>query len=98
MIVVVARYRTKPGEGDAVADALKALVPQVEREPGNLLYLVNRSQEDPEVFVLYEQYRGQDDLDEHLETSHYQEIVEERVKPLLEEREVMLYDLIAPES
>lgn len=98
MIVVVARYRTKPGEGDAVAEALKELVPQVEREPGNLLYLVNRSQDDPEVFVLYEQYRGPDDLDEHLETSHYQEIVEERVKPLLAEREVDLYDLVAPDS
>ena len=57
MIVLVARYVCKPGLGDAVEEALRRMAALVRRhEPGCVLYQCCRSQSNPDVFLLYEQY------------------------------------------
>src|SRR5690554_3771318 len=96
MIVLVAKFRGKPGTGDLIASALEELVPLVrDREPGCLRYLVHRSTTDPEVFLLYEQYADEAALDAHRRAPHFKEIIEERVVPLLSEREREFYRLVA---
>jgi quinol monooxygenase YgiN len=55
MIVLVAHYYGKPGQGDAIEAALKQMAPRVaEDEPGCKLYHASRSQENPDLFLLYE--------------------------------------------
>src|SRR4051812_16252183 len=57
MIVLVAKYHVKAGNGDAVAAALKQMAPLVKAgEPGCTLYHANRSTENPDLFLLYEHY------------------------------------------
>ncbi|WP_052890404.1 putative quinol monooxygenase [Thermogemmatispora carboxidivorans] len=95
MIVLVARYYGKPGQGDAIEAALKQMAPRVAAsEPGCLLYHACRSQEHPDQFLLYEQYVDEAALQQHRETEHYRQLVEGTILPLLEKRERDLYTLV----
>ena len=96
---MVARYRTAPGRGDVVADALREMAALVlADEPACLVYRASRSEEDPDTFVLYEEYVDEAALLAHRETPHFQRLIEETVVPLLEsrEREVLRPVLDAP--
>jgi quinol monooxygenase YgiN len=94
MIVLVAHYYGKPGQGDAIEAALKQMAPRVaESEPGCKLYHACRSQENPDLFLLYELYVDEAALLNHRETPHFQQIIEGTIIPLLEKRERELYTL-----
>jgi quinol monooxygenase YgiN len=69
---VVAVITAKPGSEDVVRQALEELVTATRTEEGCLAYALNRSAADAAVFVTVEQWRGQDDLDAHLQTPHLQ--------------------------
>lgn len=95
MIVLVARYRCKTGQGDAVEAALREMAPLVAaHEPGCKLYQVNRAQDDPNQFLLYEQYVDEAALLGHRETPHFQRLIEGTIIPLLEKREREFYHLV----
>ena len=95
MIVLIARYYGKSGQGEAIEAALKRMTPLVvAQEPDCKLYQASRSQENPDHFVLYEQYVDEAALLHHRETSHFKEIVEGTILPLLEKRERELYTLV----
>jgi quinol monooxygenase YgiN len=95
MIVLVARYYVKAGQGDTVEAALKKMAPLVKaHEPGCRLYQANRSRENADEFLLYEHYVDQAALEAHRETPHFKEIIEGTIVPLLERRERAFYDLV----
>lgn len=95
MIVLIARYYGKPGQGDIIEAALKQMAPQVaESEPGCTLYHACRSQEHADLFLLYEHYMDEAALLRHRETPHFQQIIEGIIIPLLEKRERELYTLV----
>ncbi len=92
MIAVLATYRARPGAGDEVADLLAHYQRLVRREPGCRYFGATRDPEDPEVFVLFEQYHSREALDTHVASAHYRDWVVERIRPLLAERTVHLLD------
>lgn len=87
--VVVARYRTRPGEQDTVLPLLDTMAAASRREPGNLGYRVHQGTEDPQAIVLYEEYATEADFAAHCATPHFREIVLGKVVPLLESRDVL---------
>ncbi|MEE4494822.1 antibiotic biosynthesis monooxygenase family protein [Streptomyces sp. NPDC050529] len=87
--VVVARYRTNPGEQDTVLPLLDTMAAASRQEPGNLAYRVHQGTEDPRAVVLYEEYATEADFTAHCATPHFQEIVLGKVVPLLESRDVL---------
>ncbi|WP_406456491.1 antibiotic biosynthesis monooxygenase [Streptomyces sp. NBC_00876] len=87
--VVVARYRTRPGEQDTVLPLLDTMAAASREEPGNLAYRVHQGIEDPRAIVLYEEYATEADFTTHCATPHFREIVLEQVVPLLESRDVL---------
>ena len=96
MIVLVAQYQAKPGRGDEVEAALKRMAPLVQaHEPGCQLYKANRSRENPDHFLLYEQYADEAALAAHREMPHFKEIIEGTIVPMLETREREFYNLVA---
>ena len=96
MVVLVAKYTVKAGQGDHVEAALRRMAPLVKAsEPGCTFYQANRSPEDPDHFLLFEQYRDDAALAAHRETPHFKEIIEGTIVPLLERRERALYTPIA---
>jgi quinol monooxygenase YgiN len=94
MIVLVARYYGKEGQGDTIAAALKQMAPRVAQdEPGCRFYQASRAQDNPDNFLLYEHYVDEAALLAHRQTPHFQEIIEGTIVPLLEKRERALYTL-----
>jgi (4S)-4-hydroxy-5-phosphonooxypentane-2,3-dione isomerase len=85
--VVIARYTVQEGEGEAVADLLRAMTELSLAEPGCIVYRVQRSIEDASVLVLYEVYEDEQAYGAHLETPHFQKHILEQAVPRLVSRE-----------
>lgn len=56
LTAIFARVRVKPGRADDYLAAFAPLLEQAGREPGTLLYTVNRATEDPLLFWTAEVY------------------------------------------
>lgn len=94
MIVLVARYTGKPGQGDTIEAALRKMAPLVAAgEPGCKVYHACRSDENRDYFLLYEHYVDEAALQAHRETPHFKEIIEGTIVPLLDKRERELFTL-----
>jgi quinol monooxygenase YgiN len=95
MIVLIAKYTTKPGNVPAVLEQLQKMKPLVEAsEPGCKFYQVSKSTENENLIVLYEHYVDQAALAAHRETPHFKQIIEGTVIPMLEGRARELYELV----
>lgn len=88
---VIAHYHAKPGQGDTVGDGLRELAASSRREPENIGYVVSRSLEDPDHFVIVESYRSADGFAEHRQSDHFQAIGIGRIIPHLTERNVTAF-------
>ena len=64
-VAVLARVRAKEGRADELIAAFRPLLEQVENEPGTLLYAMNRSKDDPDVFWCSELYADDDAFAAH---------------------------------
>jgi quinol monooxygenase YgiN len=87
-VVVIAHWQTTEASLDTVLAHVAVLQPQSLAEPGCLGYEVLRSVDEPTNLVLIEHYRDGTALDAHLSSQHYQELVVERIRPLLTDRRV----------
>ncbi len=91
--VVVAYWRPRAGQTDKIEAILRELSQKIRQEPGNLQFVVNRSHDDPNEFLLYEQYKSEQAFLEHQQTPHFKTLVLERAVPLLERRERYAYSV-----
>jgi quinol monooxygenase YgiN len=64
-VQLVAYLVAKPGQEQALADAITAIVPTVLKEPGCLAYSAHVSRERPGTIVMYEVWQDQAALDAH---------------------------------
>lgn len=70
-VTVVARLVAKAGmESRAKAELLK-MVEESHKEPGCINYDLHVSKTDPRVFVFYENWVSQEELDKHNQTPHF---------------------------
>ncbi len=91
---LLARYHAKEGERDLVERTLVRMADAVRTdEPACLVYRAARSIDDPDVFVLYEEYEDEAALLAHRETPHFKELIEGVVVPVLISRE---REILAP--
>jgi|ERR1700712_4753582 quinol monooxygenase YgiN len=70
---VVAVLVAREGSEDVVRTALSDLVAPTRGEEGCLAYALFESAATPGTFVTQERWRGQADLDAHLQTAHVQQ-------------------------
>ena len=94
MIALIATYRAAPGVADAVADLINRMVAPSRAEPGCRAYVPHRSPDDPDEFVLYEQYTDDEALEAHRTSPHFVDIVQGQIVPRLESRTVAVYELL----
>lgn len=64
-VQLVAYLVAKPGQEQALADAITAIVPDVLKEPGCIAYSAHVSREKPGTIVMYEIWQDQAALDTH---------------------------------
>jgi|GEM_PF-748218 len=65
-------YTIQAGHEAEAVDDLRQLQAATRKEPGNLMFLIHRSTDNPRQFLIYEQYRSQADLDTHLAKDYFQ--------------------------
>jgi len=87
-LTFVARMRAKPGQEARLRAELQRLVAPTHAEAGCLSYDLHISQSDPALFLFYETWRSQADLDAHFETPHLKALV--KILPEMLEGEMEL--------
>jgi quinol monooxygenase YgiN len=90
---VIARYTVSAGKQDEVLELLSTLTEAARSEPGNRAFTVYRQVDADREVVLLERYASAAAFEEHRATSHFQDLVLNRIVPLLERREVETYDV-----
>jgi quinol monooxygenase YgiN len=92
MVKLIARLRTQPGQGAAVASALLALAGPSRAEAGCMLYDVCRSQASPDELLVLEEWQSQEALDAHMATPHFQAFIASVGSALAGEPELTLLE------
>ncbi|HEY6861593.1 MAG TPA: putative quinol monooxygenase [Pseudolabrys sp.] len=92
--VIVAHWRPRDGQSEKIETILRELAKEVRREPGNLQFVVHRSCDDQNEFMLYEQYKSEQAFLDHQQTPHFKTLVLERAVPLLERRERYAFSVV----
>ncbi|WP_296271513.1 putative quinol monooxygenase [Pseudomonas sp. UBA6323] len=70
-LTLIATINVLPGHAEAVAAGLQALVTASRTEPGCLQYALHRNQQATDQFVMIEQWRDAEALDQHRATTHF---------------------------
>ena len=96
MVTVVAYLRPRPGKEDETRALLLSLVEPTREEPGCIDYDLFRSDDDPCVFMFYENWRSREDLDRHLTMPHLVPLFERKSDLLAEDIDVKLYTMTSP--
>lgn len=65
MLVLVAKLTVQAGRETEFEQTMRKAVPEVRKEPGNHAYILHRSNDNPRLFMVYEQYDDQAALDAH---------------------------------
>ena len=76
MVKLIARIHTQPGQSDVVAAALRTVAAPSRAEAGNIMYDICRSQADPNVLLVLEEWESQAALDAHMATPHFKAFVD----------------------
>jgi (4S)-4-hydroxy-5-phosphonooxypentane-2,3-dione isomerase len=94
MLTIIVRYEVEKGKGAEVAAILARHAAQSTAEPGCAQFVAHQFEDDPDVFVLYEQYVDEAALEAHRQTPHFRENIQERVMPLLTVRQAGRYHIL----
>jgi quinol monooxygenase YgiN len=86
MLVQCVHFTFAPEDGAEAEASLRVLREASRKEKGVITFDVARSQDQPNVFALWEEYRDKDALDAHKATEHYQRLVLDGVRPLARQR------------
>ncbi len=88
MISFTVRLRFKPEDRDAVAGLLRELTLASREEPGCAIYNSHTVKTDPDIVVIYEQYRDDASLEAHRTTPHYEQYAKNGFYPLILEQTI----------
>jgi quinol monooxygenase YgiN len=92
--VIVARWRAREGERNNIENILRELVPECRKEPGVKQFIAHCSTENPNEFLLYEQYDSERAFLDHQQTPHFKSLVLGRAVPLLADRERLAFSTL----
>ena len=95
-VALAVTWEAKPGEADAIADALERMAAAVRAtEPGTLLFRPHRSSENDHLFFLYELFVDQAAFETHQKTAHFQSLILGEAVPKLARRERLPFTPLA---
>ena len=95
-VAIVVHYQATKGKGEQVAALLARHAAATRSEPGNLDFVVLRSFEDPDSFVLYERYADPEAFEAHTASPHDEGIAVAQIRPLLKDRTVDFCQVAEP--
>jgi quinol monooxygenase YgiN len=74
-LTLIAFAKAKPGHADELGRRLNALVAPTRAEAGCVNYDLHQSKDDPTIWMLYENWRSEADLEKHFQTTPFKEFV-----------------------
>lgn len=72
MISFLVRLRFRPEDRDEIADILRELTAASRQEPGCVSYIPHTVESEPDVVLIYEQYRDESAREAHRNSAHFQ--------------------------
>lgn len=87
MLTIIATMKVKAGEIDVFKKAIEPALEPTREEAGCVDYVLHQDNEDPHVFVLYENWKTAEDWYEHKQTAHFLAYVE-AANDILEDKSV----------
>ena len=79
--VVAAKWRAHPGKAERLLEVIQEMTPPSRAEAGCLFYQAQRSESDPDLFFLYEQYAEEAAYHAHMDTEHFTRLVKQEAIP-----------------
>jgi quinol monooxygenase YgiN len=92
-VIVLAQLKAKPGEEEAVKEALVAMVAPTRKEDGCICYNLHQSNSDKSQFMFYEQWASKSALDAHGKTAHMK-AMQQGIKGRIEKGGATFYQMI----
>jgi len=86
MLIQFVRYTFSPEDADKAEAILRELRDASRKEEGVIAFDIAQSQEQSNVFVLWEAYRDRAALEAHTATEHFKRLVLNGVRPLAQQR------------
>lgn len=84
MLTIHVLIPAKPGKSEALGAALKALLEPTRKEKGCISYDAHKSNDDPDLYLMYENWESQAALDAHFQTPHLQDFVNTKMPELVQ--------------
>ena len=95
MCTVIACFYAKPEKAAELEKILLNFVAQTRQEPGCVNYDLHKFNDDPNVFVFYENWRTSEDWDVHNQRPFLKSFLEKRADYLTKEIEVKTYTVLS---
>ncbi len=92
---VIAYFFAKPEKRGELEEILRGLVDRTREEPGCINYDLHQSDDDPNVFVFYENWRSRSDWDEHNQKPFLTRLLDKRMDFLTKDIEVKSYTMLS---
>ncbi|MEU2394635.1 putative quinol monooxygenase [Streptomyces sp. NPDC007369] len=96
LVTLIGVARPKPERARELMELLLSFVEPTRQEPGCLEYHFHEDREEPGVFVFYEVWRSQSDLEVHLALPHLRDFWERRMDYLATDLEIRFVDMRSP--
>lgn len=96
LVTLVGIARPKPERAEELKELLLSFVAPTRQEPGCLEYHFHEDRDEPGVFVFYEAWRSQADLDAHLALPHLSAFWESRMEYLASDLEIRFLTMRSP--
>jgi quinol monooxygenase YgiN len=71
MVSYIVRFKFAPEDRSELEEILRNLAEASRREPGCVTWVPHQLQEDPNIVVIYEQYRDDEALAAHRDSAHF---------------------------
>ncbi len=94
-LTVLARIKAKAGREEEVLREILILIAPTRSEEGCINYDLHRSQDDPTLFCLYENWQSREVLDEHLATPYLQAFLGKSSELLAEPVDLSFWEMVS---
>ena len=94
-MIIVATIKSLPGKSKEIEDALREMVLNVKAEDETMIYILHRSKNDPDKFLMYEKYKNKAAFDHHSSTSYFKAFFDKIENLIAESPSIEMYDELA---
>lgn len=95
-LTLIAKLTAKPEYADLLGDELRKLVAPTSAEAGSIDYLVHRDNDDPSIWILYENWRSRADLEAHFQQPYTKALMERFPEILARDMELTFASRASP--